>query len=151
MRAVRSLDIKKLFYETTDNVVFQMFRYVFVGGIAFIADWGSLFLITQCGVYYLVSAVISFIIGLIVNYILSKIFIFKKEQTDVNPVAEFIVYGIIGVIGLGLTEVIMYLLTTVCGLYYMISKVIAAIIVLIWNFVARKLTLYRKSKKERSR
>ena len=55
---------------------------------------------------------------------------------------EFIVYAIIGVIGLALTEGLMVLMLEVIGIYYMIAKVIAAIIVLLWNFIARKVLLY---------
>lgn len=42
----------------------------------------------------------------------------------------------------------MYVLTEIAGLYFMVSKVIATIIVLVWNFVARKITLYKKNRLE---
>lgn len=38
----------------------------------------------------------------------------------------------------------MYVLTEIAGLYFMVSKVIATIIVLVWNFVARKLLCIEK-------
>ena len=106
------------------------------------ADGGSLFLITTIGVNYLISVIFAFVIGLAVNYGLSKLLVFEKSS--VNGKIEFLVYGIIGVIGLGFTEIIMYVLTEIAGLYFMVSKVIATIIVLVWNFVARKIILYRK-------
>lgn len=136
------LDFKSLFITKSNNTFIQFFRYIFVGGVAFLADGGSLFLITTIGVNYLISAIFAFIIGLACNYGLSKLLVF--ENSSVNGKIEFLVYGIIGVIGLGFTEIIMYVLTEIAGLYFMVSKVIAAIIVLIWNFVARKITLYRK-------
>lgn len=138
---ILKLNLKGLFIMETDNTFIQFFRYVFVGGIAFVADGGSLFLITAIGVNYLISAVFAFIIGLACNYGLSKLFIFKKSI--VNGKIEFLVYGIIGIIGLGFTEIIMYALTDIAGLYFMVSKIVAAVIVLIWNFVARKITLYK--------
>lgn len=139
---IKKLDFKGLFTKTTSNSVIQFFRYVFVGGIAFIADGGSLFLIERIGVNYLIAAVFAFVIGLVCNYILSKLIVFKKSSVDGR--IEFIVYGLIGAIGLLFTEFIMYILTDIVGIYFMISKVIAAVIVLIWNFLARKLVLYRK-------
>lgn len=136
------LDFKSLFITKSSNTFIQFFRYIFVGGVAFLADGGSLFLITSIGVNYLISVIFAFVIGLAVNYGLSKLLVF--ENSSVNGKIEFLVYGIIGVIGLGFTEIIMYVLTEIAGLYFMVSKVIATIIVLVWNFVARKITLYRK-------
>lgn len=136
------LDLKSLFITKSSNTFIQFFRYIFVGGVAFLADGGSLFLITTIGVNYLISVIFAFVIGLAVNYGLSKLLVF--ENSSVNGKIEFLVYGIIGVIGLGFTEIIMYVLTEIAGLYFMVSKVIATIIVLVWNFVARKITLYRK-------
>lgn len=136
------LDFKSLFITKSSNTFIQFFRYIFVGGVSFLADGGSLFLITTIGVNYLISVIFAFVIGLAVNYGLSKLLVF--ENSSVNGKIEFLVYGIIGVIGLGFTEIIMYVLTEIAGLYFMVSKVIATIIVLVWNFVARKITLYRK-------
>lgn len=136
------LDFKSLFITKSNNTFIQFFRYIFVGGVAFLADGGSLFLITTIGVNYLISVIFAFVIGLAVNYGLSKLLVF--ENSSVNGKIEFLVYGIISVIGLGFTEIIMYVLTEIAGLYFMVSKVIATIIVLVWNFVARKITLYRK-------
>lgn len=136
------LDFKNLFITKSNNTFIQFFRYIFVGGVAFLADGGSLFLITTIGVNYLISVIFAFVIGLAVNYGLSKLLVF--ENSSVNGKIEFLVYGIIGIIGLGFTEIIMYVLTEIAGLYFMVSKVIATIIVLVWNFVARKITLYRK-------
>ena len=56
---------------------------------------------------------------------------------------EFILFIIISLIGLGLTEWLMWLFTDGLGLFYLASKAIAAVIVLLWNFFAKKL-MYRK-------
>ena len=108
-------------------------------------DWGVLFLLTEVGgIHHLISAIIAFIAGLITNFVLSKLLVFKANEAKVQPVLEFVGYAVIGLVGLGLTELIMYLFTDVLNLHYMLSKVIATVIVLVWNYVARKLILYRK-------
>ncbi len=78
------------------------------------------------------------------NFMLSKALVFRGSDSGNSNEVEFLVYAVIGVIGLGLTEIIMYLFTEKLSVYFMISKVIAAVVVLIWNFAARKITLYRK-------
>ena len=140
---LKTFNISIIFYETTNNIVVQLFRYVFVGGIAFVADWGMLVLLHEAvkiNVY--LATAIAFVFGLIVNFFLSKKFVFKEKSEKTNGLGEFVTYGIIGVIGLGLTEVIMWLLLKL-SIIYMMAKVIAAVIVLLWNFIARKIILYR--------
>jgi len=51
--------LDKLLTRKTDNTLVQLFRYSFVGGFAFLLDFGSLFALTEfVGLHYLVSAVI---------------------------------------------------------------------------------------------
>lgn len=140
--------IKKLLVEKTDNTFIQLFRYTFVGAIAFIADFGSLYFLTDIlGFYYLYSAALAFIIGLIINYILSILWVFKS-RTVTNSSIEFLIFASIGIIGLGLNELIIWYATERISLYYLNSKFISAIIVYLWNFLARKYTLYKGSRSE---
>lgn len=139
---ILNLNIKQMFIEPTENTFIQFFRYIFVGGIAFLVDGGSLFLIELMGVHYLIAAVFAFILGLTANFIMSKLIVFKGSKANKSSGIEFLVYGVIGVIGLGITEIIMYIFTDRLGIYFMVSKIIAAAVVLVWNFMARKITLY---------
>lgn len=137
--------IDKLFKQPTDNIFIQMFRYLFVGGFAFIVDFFFLYFFSDiCGIYYLVSAVFSFIISVLVNYVMSTRWVFNQDNIE-NKVLEFNLFLIISTIGLGFTEVLLYLFTDVFGIYYLISKVIAAIIVMFWNFIARRVMFYGKN------
>ncbi len=142
---VKRRDFKGLFLEPTKNGFLQFFRYVFVGGIATVVDWGILWVLTEFAhVDHMVSAVIAFIAGLTVNFLLSKRLVFKANAARMSPVMEFVSYAVIGVIGLGITEGILYLFTNVWGLHYMLSKVIATAVVLVWNYLARKIAVYQK-------
>ena len=135
--------IKKFFKDKTDNTLIQLFRYTFVGGIAFVVDFGSLFLLTEfAGVHYLVSAAISFLFGLATNYLLSILWVFNTRSIS-NRYHEFIIFGIIGIIGLGLNELIIWRFTEYLHFHYLISKIISAIVVYLWNFFARKNLLFR--------
>ncbi len=140
---IKEKNFKALFADPTSNLFIQMFRYLFVGGGAFIVDSGSLALFELIGVNLYISVALGFILGLVANYALSKAFVFKAEKSKVSSRAEFIIYGIIGVIGLVITELLMMLMVDKIGIHFLVSKIIAAAIVLVWNFVARKLILYR--------
>ena len=141
-KAILDFNLNRLFREKTTNIFIQFFRYIFVGGFAFLADAFTLWLCEKW-MNYMIAAAIAFVVGLAVNYALSIWFVFSESSKVKNKVKEFVVYGIIGLIGLLITEGIMNLFTDVFGLYFLISKIIAAAIVLVWNFAARKVVLYK--------
>lgn len=133
---------KIIFVETTDWKI-QFFRYVIVGGFSFIIDYGLLYFLTEyANFHYILSATISFIAGLVVNYILSTKWIFRKSRLK-NTALEFIIYGIIGIVGLILNNILLYAFTDFLHIYYMISKLIAAVLVMGWNFVGRRIILFK--------
>lgn len=141
IRALTHFDFNTLFREKTTNSFIQFFRYIFVGGISFVADAAALWLCEKF-MHYMIAAAIAFVVGLAVNYVLSVCFVFSETEQVKSKAKEFIVYAVIGVIGLLLTEAIMYLCTDIIGMYFLLSKIVAAAIVLVWNFAARKKILY---------
>ena len=136
--------LNKLFKGMTDNIFLQFFCFIFVGGTAFVVDFFFLYFFSDiCGIYYLISAVMSFIISVLVNYIMSTKWVFNQRNIE-NKVLEFNLFILISTIGLIFTEILLYFFTDIVGLYYLISKIISAIIVLIWNFLARRVMFYGK-------
>ena len=137
--------INKLFKDPTDDIFLQLFRYIFVGGTAFIVDFFFLYFFSDiCGIYYLISAVFSFIISVLVNYVMSTRWVFNQDNIE-NKVLEFNLFLLISTIGLVFTEILLYFFTDIVGLYYLISKIISAIIVLFWNFLARRVMFYGRN------
>ena len=65
--------LRALLIEPADNTTLQFFRYTIVGGVALTADFSTLFLLTRfAGIHYLASAAVAFLVGLTVNYALSR-------------------------------------------------------------------------------
>ncbi len=77
-KLIFKLELSALFLHSTDNSMIKFFRYVFVGGFAFIIDASVLFLLNKWGMYYLFAAACGFIVGFIVNFVLSKKFVFTE-------------------------------------------------------------------------
>lgn len=136
--------IDKLLKSPSGNLFVQLTRYFVSGGVAFVVDASLLYVLTEwLGLHYLFSTVLSYSVGLVITYLFSILWVFDSRSVD-NRVLEFSVFASIGVMGLGLTSLFMWLFTSRCGLYYIISKAITTVIVFVWNFVAKKLLLFRK-------
>ena len=134
---------EKLFKIKTDILYIQMFRYTFVGGIAFLFDFSSLYILTEyLNLHYLVSAAIASLMGLSINYSLCVLWVFEKRAIKSMHV-EFVVFAFIGIVGLVLNELFIWFFTEVTCLHYLVSKSISTMIIFSWNFLAKKFTLFR--------
>ena len=130
--------------QSAPNALFQQLgRYTFVGAIAFAFDFVSLFALTHFGgVHYLVAAGISFLIGLFVNYALSIKWVFTRRSIGDKRI-EFLLFAGIGLAGLGLNELLIWIFTEIARLHYLVSKIVSTVFVYFGNFFARKYSLFR--------
>ncbi|MBQ9418458.1 MAG: GtrA family protein [Bacteroidales bacterium] len=143
------MQVRKLWDEICQSqaTLFQLVRYGLVGGIAWAVDFGLLAAFTELGgLHYTLSAALSFLAGLVVNYLLSNLIVFKEHRVE-SRWAEFAIFAAIGGVGLLLNEGIMYACTEWMGLHYMLSKIAATALVFFWNFFARKFALFQTNQK----
>lgn len=141
---LKRFDLKGLFLTPTKNGFLQFFRYLFVGGIATVVDWGVLLALTELvGIHEMISAAFGFVAGLATNYLLSKLLVFRANEANARGVLEFLGYALIGLMGLGITELLLWIGARF-SLHYMVLKAIATVVVLAWNYLARRFWLYKK-------
>lgn len=126
----------------SNKLIQQFVKYVLVGGVAFAFDFATLYTLTDIfHVHYLMSATIGFLVGLIINYGLCLWWIFDV-RTMKNPWHEFSIFAAIGIAGLVLNNALLYGLTEWFGIYYLASKVMAATLILLFNFSLRRVILF---------
>ncbi len=138
------------------DTLFEFLRYVVVGGVAALVDMGVNYAVlyfilgaTKDDKWQVAAAVTAgFVIGLIVNFALSNIFVFRKaeQQRDGKTVKAFVIYAVVGVIGyfltVGLTLIGTYFIGE-SGIWYLLLTCAVKGIVLVWNYIGRKIFVYR--------
>lgn len=147
---------RAIFLDPTDNGFLQFFRYLFVGGIATVVDWllsfGAERLLTLAVPsiptqwVYVIATTVGFGTGLVVNFLLSRAFVFAdKEARAKTKAGEFAGHLIVGGIGLGMSYLIVWVGTEfLLANSFMLFRMIATLIVFIWNYLARKFFVYKK-------
>ncbi len=119
-------------------IAMQFIRYFGVALVGYVFDFGTMILLHELlHIHYLVAATCGFVIGLLVVYILSNKYVFGKSKIKSRS-AEFGLFALIGLVGLGVLNLLMWIFTDYFLINYIISKIIATIFVYMWNFFARR-------------
>ena len=124
--------------DKTFHLLLQIFKFGIVGVVATIIDFIFLYLFRDIVCFSLVVAnTLAFSISVIYNYFASLTFVFDVDKSK-GKKRNFVIFIVCSVIGLGLNDLIVFVVTDWLGIYYMISKVIATLFVMVFNFVTRK-------------
>lgn len=136
LKIIRKLPVK--ITKEKETLLIQILRFGVVGGLAFVIDYAVLIICKEVfNLNILLSAAIAFTISVIVNYILSIAWVFNVDKNK-DKRKNFILFIAFSVIGLGLTELIMWLGTDLLSINYLIVKIVATAIVMVFNFITRK-------------
>ena len=125
-----------------NKLVNKIIKFSIVGGIATIIDFVFLYIFKEFLDFNVILAnTLSFIISVTYNYIASITWVFDVKK---NSKFQFIIFVILSVIGLLINNSILYLLTTYTEVYYLLLKALATLVVMIYNFITRKIFLEKK-------
>lgn len=120
------------------KLVEQFLKFGVVGVLATAIDFAVMIVLTEiAGLDPVVSAGISFTVSVVFNYLASMRFVFRRRE-DLSRTAEVTVFVILSLVGLAMNELLMWVGSTVLGLNYVLVKVVATAVVMLWNFFSRK-------------
>jgi putative flippase GtrA len=120
----------------------QLHGYFWVGTIAFVIDAGILFILVELGLYYILANTISFITANVFNFLAGHYLVFGKRTRLQSMVHSYIAVLSISAAGLLLNNAAMYVAVEWIKASLLVAKVAATVIVLLWNFGARKRWVY---------
>lgn len=141
----------------------EILRFCIVGGVATVVDFVAMGITLYCfdpslypnffNVFYgggtpsvLASCVgtgVGFLAGLAVNYILSVLFVFD-EKGNSGTLSGFVVFALLSAGGLAINVLGMYLFVDLAHWNEWLIKILLTLVVLVYNYVTRKLIIFRK-------
>lgn len=150
--------IVAVFLSKVIPVIYQIAKFVLVGGLNFLIDMGVLnFLVfytgTAVGFTQSGFKAISFSAAVINSYFWNKFWTFKRESAE-SAGKEFLQFIIVSVIGfginLGVDYAIVNMMAPFAGIgaktWAQIGALVAAIIALFWNFLGYKFIVFKEKK-----
>lgn len=146
--------------ETKKELFFEIIRFLIVGGTATLVEYVLFALLSRLFPFFELNffnfnQAIAFTISLLVNWFLSIIFVYKnvKNKEESRSLQSFIIFAIIGIVGLiisssgiALGEKIFNPTNIIIfgkDLTTWIIKCILTIIVLIFNYILRKILIFK--------
>ena len=116
----------------------QLAKFGVVGALATLIDFVVLIALTELGGWDpVLSAAVSFVVSVVFNYVASMRFVFTRRE-DLGRAEELVIFVALSVVGLLINEALMWLGTSALSLNYVLVKVVATALVMLWNFCSRK-------------
>lgn len=149
------------------SLIKELLRYLVAGGSAFVFDlitktlFHSVILPADMGEFVIfgfvnevrvtLATALGFLVGLIVNYVISIFFVFttetqKERGKGIKPFLIYLAVSIVGLlVNIGVTQLGCNLLdvSKEDTLMFMFVSCVAAGVALIWNYIGRKIFVYK--------
>lgn len=131
--------------ENLKKSIGQFALYLVVGGLATLVEWAAFYLLdSKAGLHYMAATVIALVISTFSNWLFGRLLMFHTELDGflalIKEVAKIYAASLIGIL---LNMLLMWCAVDLLGFPEMLSKMAATGIVFIWNFLVRKLLIYK--------
>ena len=127
-----------------DKYMGGLFGYLIVGGLATIVEWAGFWLFSEkLSIEYLLATALAFAISTFANWLFGRQLVFRGKQQQ-SLLREILSVYLASIVGLLLNLLIMFLLVQLLGVEKMIAKMAATVLVFTYNYLVRKLIIYRK-------
>ncbi len=120
----------------------QLILYLIVGGIATVVEWAVFYLLDSIvSMNYAIATTIAFAVSTFANWAAGRLIMFKGDGHFFAEIAKIYITSIAGLL---MNLLIMWIAIDLIGIQNFTSKVIATGIVFFWNFIIRKLLIYKE-------
>jgi dolichol-phosphate mannosyltransferase len=114
----------------------RFLKFCAVGAVGAVFNLAVLYSLTELGVFYIISGLFGIEAGLLSNFFLNRSWTFKDRQ---GRGLRFVLTALyrdhaVRFVGIVLNILILWILTSFFGLYYLISQIIGIAVAMFWNY-----------------
>ena len=121
-----------------------MVKFAMVGGLGMCIRMAGMYILVDiANVNYMMAYAMLFVVVMSNNYVLNSLWTFPDKA---KSFLGFLKYCGVGLVALGVSQTVLYLLTDLAGLWYMISTMVAVISGFLVNFTISKKWVWAKDK-----
>jgi dolichol-phosphate mannosyltransferase len=116
----------------------RFLKYCLVGASGVLVNMGLLWLLTEMGgLFYLVSSAFAIEASIVTNFTLNDHFTFpdRRAKGRVQFLTRLGKFNIVSLAGLGVNMVVLWTLTSVFGVYYLLSNLCGIAAATLWNYL----------------
>jgi len=128
-------------YPTTKEFI----KYSAIGVIVTLLDFGIYALLTRTsewlGEHFLLANLIAFVVATSVSFFANKNWTFRNHEED--HIIQYQKFFAVNVIGLLLSQLILFILVTTVFWHDMLAKAVATIVVIVWRFILYKHWIFK--------
>jgi len=113
-------------------------KFCLVGLSGVLVNMGLLWLLTEfAGLFYLLSAAISIETSILSNFTLNDYFTFRDRRSPTlkSFLSRLVRFNLVSLAGLALNMGVLWLLTEVFGVYYLLSNLCGIVVATLWNYL----------------
>ncbi|MPM75551.1 hypothetical protein SDC9_122545 [bioreactor metagenome] len=130
-----------------ERIPIQAIKYALAAFGGFVADYCVLLVLKEwVGLHYLLAVPLAFLAGIAVNYLIGIWIVFQRGRLSIGK--ELLLFVMISLLALAITEGSMYLLTDLLHVDYRISRLISGVLTYLFNFFSRRMLIYRANNRE---
>jgi putative flippase GtrA len=119
-----------------------VFKFIVVGGFCACIEFITFnILIKYTTIEYLVANVMSIVLAIIINYVLSRAFVFEKSKHSKRN--EFLSFILFSVLAIALNQLILWMFFEVIKLDIQLCKALAIVIVAFFNYLTKKHIVFK--------
>lgn len=119
----------------------ELILYGLIGGLCASLDFG-VYTVLSLWIPFLWSNIISVHCGIFCSFVLNRNFNFKVKD---NTGKRFLSFYLVGLAGLGLSELLIFILTDKFEWHYIVAKLLTVVVVALFQFAMNKLITFNKT------
>jgi len=118
-------------------------KFCIVGLIGVGVNLGFLYILTNAGLYYMISGAISLEASVLANFFFNRAWTFKEEAKQVNVGEAILKDHATRFAGVLINYACLYVFTEIFDIYYVLSMTIGIAIATMWNFIGNALWVWK--------